>query len=40
VALAGKLGRPVVGIGDWRIEGIEIAPDGERAAARALELAR
>jgi uncharacterized protein (TIGR00725 family) len=40
VALAGKLGRPVVGIGDWRLDGIEIAPDGERAAARALELAR
>lgn len=40
VALAGKLGRPVVGVGDWRIDGIEIASDGERAAARALDLAR
>lgn len=40
VALAGKLGRPVVGVGDWRLDGIELARDGERAAACALELAR
>ncbi|UGS37520.1 TIGR00725 family protein [Capillimicrobium parvum] len=39
VALAAKLGRPVIGIGPWQLDGIELAPDGERAAARALELA-
>ena len=39
VALAAKLGRPVIGLGPWQLHGIELAPDGERAAARALELA-
>ena len=39
VALARKLGRPVVGVGPWELEGLELAPDGAAAVARALELA-
>jgi hypothetical protein len=39
VALARKLGRPVVGVGPWDLDGLEIAPDGAAAVARALALA-
>ena len=39
VALARKLGRPVVGVGPWQLEGLDLAPDGAAAVARALELA-
>jgi uncharacterized protein (TIGR00725 family) len=41
VALARRIGRPVVAIGDWGpMPEIELAADGAAAAARALELAR
>lgn len=40
VALARKLGRPVVGLGPWTLAGIELAAGPEEAVARALELAR
>ncbi|MBX5442770.1 MAG: hypothetical protein IRZ32_14745 [Solirubrobacteraceae bacterium] len=36
VALARRLGRPVIGVGPWELDGIERAPDGAAAAARAL----
>jgi uncharacterized protein (TIGR00725 family) len=40
VALARKLGRPVVAVGDWGpMPELERAPDGASAAARALALA-
>jgi uncharacterized protein (TIGR00725 family) len=40
VALARKIGRPVVAVGDWgALDGLERAPDGATAALRALELA-
>jgi uncharacterized protein (TIGR00725 family) len=40
MALARKIGRPVVAIGDWGpLPGLEHAPDGAAAAARALALA-
>ena len=39
VALARKLGRPVVGVGPWQLEGLDLAPDGAAAVARELELA-
>jgi hypothetical protein len=39
VALARKLGRPVIGVGPWELDGLELAPDGASAAVRALELA-
>ena len=38
VALARKLGRPVVGVGPWELPGLELAADGAAAVARALEL--
>jgi uncharacterized protein (TIGR00725 family) len=40
LALARKLGRPVVGVGAWPLDDLEIAADGAAAANRALELAR
>jgi uncharacterized protein (TIGR00725 family) len=39
VALALKLGKPVVGLGPWDLDGLEAAPDALSAAARANELA-
>lgn len=39
VALALKLGVPVVGVGTWEIEGIEQVTSPVQAVARALELA-
>jgi uncharacterized protein (TIGR00725 family) len=40
VALARKIGRPVVAIGDWGpMPELELAPDGAAAAQRALQLA-
>jgi uncharacterized protein (TIGR00725 family) len=40
VALARKIGRPVVAVGDWApLAEVERAPDGASAATRALELA-
>lgn len=38
VALARKAGKPVVGVGDWELEGVEAAADGAAAARRALGL--
>lgn len=40
VALALKLGRPVIGLGTWDIEGVEPAASALEAAARALDAAR
>jgi uncharacterized protein (TIGR00725 family) len=40
VALARKIGRPVVAVGDWdSMPELELAADGAAAAVRALELA-
>jgi uncharacterized protein (TIGR00725 family) len=39
VALARKLGRPVVGLGAWELDGVEVAADAAAAATRALALA-
>lgn len=39
VALALKLGKPVVGLGAWELDGLEVAPDAATAAGRAIELA-
>ena len=40
VALARKIGRPVVAVGDWdSLAEVERAPDGASAALRAVELA-
>jgi uncharacterized protein (TIGR00725 family) len=39
IALALKMGRPVVGIGTWEITGVEAADGPGAAVARALELA-
>jgi uncharacterized protein (TIGR00725 family) len=40
VALARKIGRPVVAVGDWdSLAEVERAPDGASAASRAVELA-
>ncbi|MDP9386870.1 MAG: LOG family protein, partial [Actinomycetota bacterium] len=40
IALALRIGRPVVGLATWAIEGVEAAGEAEAAAARALELCR
>jgi uncharacterized protein (TIGR00725 family) len=40
IALALKIGVPVVGLESWGIEGVEAASSPEAAAARALDLAR
>jgi uncharacterized protein (TIGR00725 family) len=40
VALARKLGRPVVAVGAWPLDDLELAADGREAARRALELAQ
>ncbi len=40
VALARRIGRPVVGVGPWHLEGLELAADGAAAVARALSLLR
>ncbi|MFL5824427.1 MAG: TIGR00725 family protein [Solirubrobacteraceae bacterium] len=39
VALALKVGTPVVGLGGWDIDGVEPQPDPARATERALTLA-
>lgn len=39
IALALKLGRPVVGVDTWPIEGVRPAADGAAAAAEAVRLA-
>lgn len=39
IALALRVGRPVVGLGTWEVEGVEVAGGAEEAAARALERA-
>ncbi len=36
IALALRIGRPVVGLGTWAVEGVEAAGEAEAAAARAL----
>jgi uncharacterized protein (TIGR00725 family) len=38
IALAAKLGRPVVALAGWEVRGVEIAPDPEGAVRRLLEL--
>jgi uncharacterized protein (TIGR00725 family) len=38
IALAGKLGRPVVALASWRVPGIEAAADPAAAVARLLDL--
>jgi uncharacterized protein (TIGR00725 family) len=40
IALAGKLGRPVVALAGWEVPGVETAADPEAAVARLLELLR
>lgn len=41
IALARKVGRPVVAVGAWRhLDGVEVCEDPEEAVSRALELAR
>jgi hypothetical protein len=36
IALAGKLGRPVVALGGWEVRGVECAADPADAVARLL----
>jgi uncharacterized protein (TIGR00725 family) len=40
IALALKTGVPVVGIGTWEVEGVEVAGSADEAATRALERIR
>ncbi len=41
IALARKVGRPVVAVGAWRhLDGVEVVEDPEEAVRRALELVR
>ena len=36
IALAGKLGRPVVALGGWEVRGVEVADDPADAVSRLL----
>ena len=36
IALAGKLGRPVVALAGWEVRGVEVAADPADAVARLL----